>query len=93
VPLLLADIVGHALVEADDHVELPLARLDPKAAAQAFIQREPLAALKGLAGRPNGFDARGDERAEVVAQMVEGKEKPLTVYVGKVVGINDALLG
>ena len=79
-------------MEADDDMELPFPGLDPEAAAQALFQRELLAALEGLSGGLNGFDAGRNEGAEVVAQMIVGEEEPLTVDVGEVIWIDDALL-
>ena len=50
-------------------------------------------ALERVAGVADGFDARGDERAEVLAQMIKSKEKPFAVDIGKVVRIDNTLLG
>jgi hypothetical protein len=79
-------------MEADQHVEIAVTRLDGKTPAQALFQRERRPARESLAGVADGFDARGNERAEVVAQMIERKEKPFAVDVGEVIRIDEALL-
>src|ERR1039457_4582714 len=64
-PFLFADIIGGARRETDDHVKLAFAGGDAEAVAQPFFERKFLRALKGLARRLHGLDARRDERAEV----------------------------
>ena len=65
----------------------------PKLPRRRFSSENFWRRSKVLPVWPDGLDARGDEGAEVVAQMVEGEEEPLAVDVGEVIGIDDALLG
>jgi hypothetical protein len=44
--------------------------MDAEAVAQSFFEREFLRALERLAGRLDGFDARGREGADVLARVV-----------------------
>src|SRR5437870_64477 len=92
-PFLFANVVGGVFVETDDHVVFALAGLHAEAVTQTLLERELLGARKRLAGLLDLFDASRDERANVFAQVIVGKEEPFAVNIGQMIGVDDALLG
>src|SRR5947208_12650193 len=92
-PALFADIIGHQLLEANDHLKFPSSGEGAKTVAQPLFQRESVRADKDLAGRFDLQNSRRNKGADVVAQMTVGKKKPFAVNVGQMIRVNDARLG
>src|ERR1051326_2876246 len=66
--------------------------MNAKADAQPLFERE-LARWKLFARAFNSDDARGDKSVEILAQMIQGKEKPFAIDIGYMIRVNDTLLG
>lgn len=93
VPAFLADVIGDRIIEAGDHGVIAVPGEDAEAVAQVFFEGEAGGFGEGLAGGLGGGDAGGREGADVLAEVVEGKEVPIAVDVGEVAGVDDALFG
>src|SRR5580765_5604666 len=92
-PFLFTDKIGDRVVEANHHLLLLLAGTDPKAVAQLAFYRELFRGLKRPARGTNFHDPRWHERSNILAQMIEREQEPLTIDVRQMIGIDCSLLG
>src|SRR5262245_60783838 len=92
-PLFFANVIRGAFCKADYYLVLAFAGLHSETASQPLFEGKLLWTRKLPAGMSNFFNPSWNKSANISAEMVVSEQEPFAVDVGKVIRVNDSLLG